>query len=294
MSSTMPTLSRPSSPRSRRAPPRRDQTSPTSPRGASGRLAGSGGGLVDLAVIARPVRLAELELLQLARGGPRQGVAHLHGRRALEVRQPRPAVLDQVGLCRRAWRPEHDEGLHGLAPLGVRYAYHGGLGYRRVLVQAVLDLDRADVLAAGDDDVLLPVRDHQVVAGFDVTLVAGVEPTAVQRLRRLIRLLPVASEHNVGPREYLAFLVRPDLHADGRHACPRLKPRALRRLQAIPLGDGAIDGQEGRGLGQPVDLNELPAKLRLDALDGLRGRRRSSDDDPHGTGTGTTRPEARQ
>jgi len=44
--------------------------------------------LVDLAVEAPPVRLAQLELLQLAGGGPGQGVAHFDRGRAFEMRQP--------------------------------------------------------------------------------------------------------------------------------------------------------------------------------------------------------------
>jgi hypothetical protein len=87
-----------------------------------------------------------------------------------------------------------------------------------MLVEAVFHLHRADVLTAGDDDVLLPVRDHQVVAGLYMALIAGMEPAVSQRLRRLLRLLPVPGEHVIGPGEHLALRIGPDLHADSRDA----------------------------------------------------------------------------
>jgi hypothetical protein len=47
-----------------------------------------------------------------------------------------------------------------------------------VAVQRVLDLDRADVLAAADDDVLAAVLDLHVAVGLHHRQVAGVEPAA--------------------------------------------------------------------------------------------------------------------
>ena len=43
----------------------------------------------------------------------------------------------------------------------------------------------------------------------------------------------------------------------------------------------AVHGQHRRGLGQAVDLHELPAELGLDAGHGLGGRRGAGHDDPH-------------
>src|SRR5450432_3763636 len=53
---------------------------------------------VDLAVAAFPVRGPQLVLLELAGGGAGQLVAELDRRRALEVGQSAPAVLDELGL----------------------------------------------------------------------------------------------------------------------------------------------------------------------------------------------------
>src|SRR5439155_20437650 len=72
-------------------------------------------GLVDLAVAALPVGLAQLELLELARGGAGEGVAQLHRRRALEVGQPFAGELDQRALVGLLARSEYDERLHRLA-----------------------------------------------------------------------------------------------------------------------------------------------------------------------------------
>src|SRR5205823_6818200 len=132
-------------------------------------------GLVDLAVAALPVGLAQLELLQLARGRTGEGVAQLDRRGALEVGEPAPAELDERGLVGLLAGAQDDERLHGLAPLLVGHAYHGDLGDGGVLVEAVLDLDRRDVLAAGDDHVLLAIGDDDVTA-VEVATVARVEP----------------------------------------------------------------------------------------------------------------------
>ena len=54
-------------------------------------------------------------------------------------------------------RAQHHQSLDGLPPLLVGYANDRCLGHRRMLVEAVLDLDRGNILAARDDYVLLAV-----------------------------------------------------------------------------------------------------------------------------------------
>src|SRR3546814_9729893 len=58
-------------------------------------------------------------------------------------------------------------------------------------LELVLDLRRADVLAArGDDDVLLAVGDLEEAVGIELADVAGVEPAlGVHRLGRRLRVL---------------------------------------------------------------------------------------------------------
>src|ERR1035441_4897628 len=136
----------------------------------------------------------------------------LAGRRPRLIRRSRPAhygarslnfcslpvaVLDELLLGGLLARPEHHRRLDRLAPPRVGYADHRDLRHGRVLVQAVLYLDRADVLAAGDDHVLLAVRDDQIVAGLAVPLVAGTDPAARQR-----RVRPPAAASSPRTRDW--------------------------------------------------------------------------------------------
>src|ERR1700677_5382595 len=82
-----------------------------------------------------------------------------------------------------------------LAQGRVRQPDDGGLGDRRVLVEDLLDLARVHVVAAADDQVLLPVDDVEVAAGVDPGQVAGVEPAVADRLGGGLRALPVALHH---------------------------------------------------------------------------------------------------
>src|SRR5687767_15093695 len=77
---------------------------------------------VHLPRLPRPVRLAKLELLELARGRAGERVPDLDRRRALEVRHVVAAELDQVAVGRLRVRAEDDERLDRLAPLLVRDA----------------------------------------------------------------------------------------------------------------------------------------------------------------------------
>jgi hypothetical protein len=51
-----------------------------------------------------------------------------------------------------------------------------------VAVERVLDLDRRDVLAARDDDVLRAVLDLDIAVGVGDREIAGMEPAAGKRL----------------------------------------------------------------------------------------------------------------
>src|SRR6267142_4063407 len=243
---------------------------PTTPGGASVHAAGAAG----------PVGLAELELLELAGGGADQGVPDLDRGRALVVRHAAPTVLHQVPLGATGARAQDHERLDRLAPLLVGHADHRDLGHRLMLEEAVLDLDGRDVLAAGDDHVLLPIadRDEGVVG---VAAVTGMEPAVDDGLGGLLGLVPVALEDVVGAREHLALRVHAHPHAHRGYAGAAEPLRALDRIEPVPLRGGPVDGEQGRGLGETVDLDELPAQLGLDPLDGPGRRRRPRDDHPH-------------
>src|SRR4051812_16422938 len=92
-------------------------------------------GLSHPAAVALPVRLTELELLELPGGGAGQRVAQLDRRRALEVRQPAAAVLQERRLVDGRARRQHHQRLHRLAPLVVGHADDGRFGDLRVRAQ---------------------------------------------------------------------------------------------------------------------------------------------------------------
>src|ERR1051326_363143 len=161
---------------------------------------------VHAALAAGPVRFAQLELLQLARRGADERVTQLDRRRAFVMRHLVAAVRHQVLLRRGRARAEDDEGLDRLAPFLVGQADDRGFRDRGMLEQSVLDLDRRDVLAAGDDHVLLAVADRDVRVVL-VSAVAGVEPALPDRLRRFLGLVPVALGGVIRARADLAFVV---------------------------------------------------------------------------------------
>src|ERR1700712_3344721 len=123
---------------------------PGSGRSANGGATAVTPDSIDLALQAAPVRLAQLELLQLAGGGARQAVAQLDLLRALVAGELGAGGGDDLGLAQRGPRRERDEGGDDFAPLLVGDADHGHLGNLGMAEDRILDLDRADVLAAGD------------------------------------------------------------------------------------------------------------------------------------------------
>ena len=131
-------------------------------------------------------------------------------------------------------RVEHDERRDELAPLLVGDADHRDLAHRVVRHQGVLDLDRGDVLAAGDDDVLLAVGDRDV-AVLERAAVAGVEPVAPLRLLGGLGVLPVRGEVVVRLREHLAGVVDHDPHAHRRRSGTAQEPGLLGGLEVVPL-----------------------------------------------------------
>src|SRR5690348_1956876 len=240
-----------------------------------------GARLVHLALEALPIGRPKLELLQLAGRGAGELVAELDGGRGLVAGDLGLAVLDQLVLGQRRARGLDHERLDRLAPLLVGDADDGDLGDVGMGEDDVLDLDRGDVLAAGDDHVLFAVLDGQIAIGSDEAAVAGVEPAALQASRGLLGLLPVALEDHVGAGQDLALAVHVEGDADRRLAGAHQVRGALLGGDLVPFAAGAVDGQQRRGLGEAVDLHELPAELLLDPHDRLGRRRGTGHDDPH-------------
>ena len=105
------------------------------------------------------------------------------------------------------------------------------------------------------------------------------QPSA-ERFVRLLGLLPVAGEDVIGASQDLVILAGAELHPDGRNPGPGLQPSSPGGIESIPFGRRPVDGEQRRGFGQTVYLDELPAQLLLHPFDGSRGRRRARHDDP--------------
>ena len=102
-----------------------------------------------------------------------------------------------------------------LAALVVGRGDHRALEDGRVGGDRDLDLDRRDVLAGADDDVLRAVLDQDVARVVDRGHVAGVEPAVADRRGRRLGVAVVAVHHGVAADDDLADLlaVGPDVLA---------------------------------------------------------------------------------
>src|SRR5437016_9117614 len=112
------------------------------------------------------------------------------GGRHLEGHEGGAAVLEQRRLRRTQPWSDYDEAHRHFAVDLVAYANGRGVRHVGMLEQAVRELQRGDVDAALDDDVLLPSRDVDVAVGVAAGEVAVAE--AVLRNRhQLLRAVPV-------------------------------------------------------------------------------------------------------
>jgi hypothetical protein len=101
------------------------------------------------------------------------------------------------------------EGRNDLAPLFIGKTDDGHLGNRRMQGKIALDLDRRDILAAGDDHVVDAARHEQVAVLVEVTRVAGEIPALAQRFRVCVGTSPITFERLVArqQRDDLALFI---------------------------------------------------------------------------------------
>ena len=152
---------------------------------------------------------------------------------------------------------------------------HAGLG-----VEEGLDLLGVDVVAAGDDQVLVAPDDVDMAVGVDPAQVAGdEEAVGAEFRRRPVRHPPVAQEDVRAAHLDLADLaLRQGLAGVGvgdaqRHAGQRRADRAGAPLAVI--GVGGVHA----GLGHAVALQDGVAGARLEAGVGLGLQRRAAGDE---------------
>src|SRR3546814_14606107 len=80
----------------------------------------------------------------------------------------------------------------------------------RVAIEVFLDLAREQVLAAADHHVLHPADDIAIAFLVEHGEVAGMHPTGgIDRIRRLLRLIPVPAHHRIATGAEFALLARP-------------------------------------------------------------------------------------
>ena len=215
------------------------------------------------------------EMLHLAHRVARQRIDEHVFARHLEARELRQQMrLERARVARRA-RPPHHIGDRHLLPFRIGAADHGAFGDVRMRDQHALDLGRIDVLAAGNDHVLLAVVDEEMPVGVARADVAGMIPAVAQRLGGRRRVAPVFEEH-----------VRPAHHDFARDAGrdlvavvvdhARLADEAGQagRAGALVAADARID-RDRAGLGRAVDLQHRNAARREGIDQALRHLRRA-------------------
>src|ERR1700738_3278593 len=92
-----------------------------------------------------------------------------------------------------------DKGTHGLSETRVGHGHYGGVADRCMPVEYVLDLLRADVLTAANDQVLCPARDRETTAHIEATEVASVEESVF--VKRVVQL-PGIAHAQLGPASH--------------------------------------------------------------------------------------------
>lgn len=117
--------------------------------------------------------------------------------RALEVREPLEAVVAQLAIGDTLSRADGDERDRNLAPMLVGLCDNRALHYVVMLDHDLLDLNGADVLATGDDQVLLAVTELDLAIEVDHTQVTGVKPAIPEGLAGCRVVVEIAGHHDV-------------------------------------------------------------------------------------------------
>src|SRR5579884_691481 len=240
---------------------------------------------VDALLAAGPLPLPQHVFLDLAGRGLGK-VSELYPLRALEVRDPLAAVGDDLLGRRRPAGPERHERLRHLAPGLVRRGDDRALQDGRVGRDRLLDLDRADVLAARDDDVLHPVAQLDGAVRVHDGHVPRMKPAAAERLRGRVGLLEVAPHDRIAAAEHLAH--RPAVRGDVAHAVvddalaagqyvrdplARLEPGALLEAQPLETRWAYVQRAGPVGLREPVEVLQHEVEVRHLRDERGRGRR---------------------
>ncbi len=141
----------------------------------------------------------------------------------------------------------------------------------------LLHLNRRDIFAAADDDVLFPVDDVHVIFVVPDRHVAGVQPAIDDRAAGRFRLLVIAVHHVIAANNNLADTLHIARHisplrihhanfvADDRPARRRFVARAIFLAAIVHCVFIAGGGRDRAGLSQSVARHHVATKCLLHA-----------------------------
>src|SRR5688572_33364594 len=135
-------------------------------------------------IVQVPITLPQLRLLHLAHRIARHLAHENDALRQLELRQSLLQRRAQDTLLERGAGPRHDDGGDALAEVRMRHADDCAFRHAVQRVELGLDLDRVDIEAAADDEVLGAPDDEQVALSVQSTDVARDEEAILAELRR--------------------------------------------------------------------------------------------------------------
>ena len=124
--------------------------------------------------------------------------------------------------------------------------------------QDVLHLGAVDVLAAGDDHVLLAVDDPDVALVVLTNQVTGVEPAAGERLGGGLRVVPVARHQTSARGRRSRRPARP-----GRRSCPRRRSRADTVGMTLPTEPSLRIASSPNNMQVTGDISVCPNAARI-------------------------------
>src|ERR1035437_150965 len=137
------------------------------------------------------------------------------------------------------------------------------LSHARMGVENLLHLAWIDVVAAPDNQILLPVDNEEEAVGVDIPEVTGMKPPTGKRLGRRFRVLVVAAGRVDASDDQLPDVVSacwqplavlvPDLYVD--------TPDRLADAVDLALLGADIECRRGGGLGHPVTFEDDDPEL---------------------------------
>ena len=234
------------------------------------RFAGAGGaGRRQRPVFAvhPALQLAALQLLRAVGAGQRRTGPDGEGADPLAFLQLRVGVPHRGG--RVGARVGQQHGVHVLASR-LAAGDHGGVAHPGARQNHPFHVVRKDVLAVRrDDHLLLAAMDRQTALRVEGAYVAGMEPAVPERGGRRLGGVVVAAGDVAAAHQDLAVVGDGDLDAGDRLA-----------HGPAPGAEGMVEGDDRRGLGQAVALDDQEPEPRPERLQPGIERRRADDERP--------------